>query len=75
MAATLAQAGTGRIVTIDLLSAKDNKPNVEELLTRVGERSRVEVFYGADILHLAFDATLATGPDAALRSVLSGWRP
>jgi predicted O-methyltransferase YrrM len=45
MAATLARAGRGRIVTIDLLSAKENKPNVEELLTQVGERNRVEVFY------------------------------
>ena len=45
MAATLARAGKGRIVTVDLLSAKHNKPNVEELLTKVGERSRVEVFY------------------------------
>jgi predicted O-methyltransferase YrrM len=45
MAATLARAGEGRIVTIDLLSAKQNKPNIEDLLDRVGERDRVHVFY------------------------------
>src|SRR5688572_8072978 len=45
MATTLARAGKGRIVTIDLASAKSNNPNVEELLERVGERSRVDVFY------------------------------
>jgi predicted O-methyltransferase YrrM len=45
MAATLAGAGSGRIVTIDLVSAKHNNPNIEELLERVGERKRVEVFY------------------------------
>jgi predicted O-methyltransferase YrrM len=45
MAATLAKGGRGRIVTIDLPSAKDNKPNVETLLTRIGERERVHVFY------------------------------
>src|SRR5688500_1566064 len=45
MATTLARAGEGRIVTIDLTSAKHNKPNVEELLNQVGERSRVDVFY------------------------------
>lgn len=45
MAATLARAGSGRIVTIDLASARQNKPNVEELLDRIGERSRVEVFH------------------------------
>jgi predicted O-methyltransferase YrrM len=45
MAATLAQAGAGRIVTVDLLSAKQNEPNIEELLGRVGHRSRVQIFY------------------------------
>jgi predicted O-methyltransferase YrrM len=45
MATTLARAGSGRIVTVDLLSAEQNKPNIEELLDRVGERSRVEVCY------------------------------
>ena len=45
MAATLGRAGRGRIVTIDLESARQNQPNVEELLTRIGERNRVEVFY------------------------------
>jgi predicted O-methyltransferase YrrM len=45
MAATLADAGQGRIVTIDLLSAARIKPNIEELLSRIGERSRVDVFY------------------------------
>jgi predicted O-methyltransferase YrrM len=45
MAATLAHAGSGRIVTVDLRSAKQNTPNIEELLERVGERNRVDVFY------------------------------
>jgi len=45
MAAALARAGKGRIVTVDLLSARQNTPNVEELLTRVDERQRVEIFY------------------------------
>jgi predicted O-methyltransferase YrrM len=45
MAAALAQAGSGRIVTIDLLSAKQNKPNIEEILERTGNRARVDVFY------------------------------
>jgi predicted O-methyltransferase YrrM len=45
MATALARAGKGRIVTVDLLSAKHNKPNIEELLSRVGERDRVDVFY------------------------------
>jgi predicted O-methyltransferase YrrM len=45
MAATLANAGQGRIVTIDLESARQNRPNVEELLESIGERQRVDVFY------------------------------
>ena len=45
MAAALAQAGRGHIVTIDLSAARQNEPNVEELLTRIGERDRVDVFY------------------------------
>jgi predicted O-methyltransferase YrrM len=45
MAATLAGAGKGRIVTVDLQSAKQNTPNIEELLESAGERSRVDVFY------------------------------
>jgi predicted O-methyltransferase YrrM len=45
MAAALGRAGRGRIVTVDLLSARSNKPSIEELLDRVGERDRVEIFY------------------------------
>lgn len=45
MASTLGRAGRGRIVTVDLASARHNKPNVEDLLTRIGQRDRVEVFY------------------------------
>ena len=45
MAAALANAGKGRIVTIDLRAVQNINPNVEELLKRIGERDRVEVFY------------------------------
>jgi predicted O-methyltransferase YrrM len=45
MAAALASGGKGRMLTIDLLSAKHNEPNIEELLNRVGERSRVDIVY------------------------------
>jgi predicted O-methyltransferase YrrM len=45
MAAELANSGKGHIVTIDLQAVRDIKPNVEELLTRIGERGRVDVFY------------------------------
>jgi predicted O-methyltransferase YrrM len=45
MAAALAETGPGRIVTIDLASAQSNQPNVEELLKRIGERERVDVYY------------------------------
>ena len=45
MAAALARLGRGSIVTIDLLSARAAQPNIEGLLTQVGERDRVTVFY------------------------------
>ncbi len=45
MAAALARTGAGSIVTIDLKSARSLVPNIEQLLDRVGERGRVEVFY------------------------------
>jgi predicted O-methyltransferase YrrM len=45
MAATLAGAGKGRIVTVDLQSAKQNTPNIEELLEAAGERARVDIYY------------------------------
>ena len=45
MAATLSKLGRGSIVTIDLESARTAQPNIEELLTQVGERERVKVFY------------------------------
>ncbi|HUF10570.1 MAG TPA: class I SAM-dependent methyltransferase [Rhodothermales bacterium] len=45
MAATLSEMGRGTIVSIDLEPARDRKPNIEDLLERIGERDRVEVFY------------------------------
>ena len=45
MAAALSELGRGSIVTIDLELARENRPNVEELLDRIGERGRVTVFY------------------------------
>lgn len=45
MAAALSEAGRGSIVTIDLEAARKMTPNVEELLERIGERHRVQVFY------------------------------
>ena len=45
MAAALGRAGKGHIVTVDLHSAKQNEPNIEDLLNRVGERQRVDVHY------------------------------
>jgi predicted O-methyltransferase YrrM len=45
MAATLAEKGAGSIVTIDLESARHHQPNIEELLTAVGQRDRVTVYY------------------------------
>jgi predicted O-methyltransferase YrrM len=45
MAAALARAGGGRITTIDLNSAMDERPSIEELLAKVGERDRVDVYY------------------------------
>lgn len=45
MAAALSESGRGSIVSIDLEACRELKPNIEELLTRVGERDRVNVFY------------------------------
>jgi predicted O-methyltransferase YrrM len=45
LAAALGNAGGGRITTIDRLAARDHQPNVENLLSKVGERDRVDVFY------------------------------
>jgi len=45
MAAALAECGRGQIVTIDLLRARDNQPNVETLLEKIGQRQRVTVHY------------------------------
>ena len=45
MAAALAGLGKGHIVTVDLRSAKQNEPNVEDILNRLGERHRVDVYY------------------------------
>jgi predicted O-methyltransferase YrrM len=43
--ATLSELGRGSIVTIDVEWARQEKPNIEELLDRIGERHRVTVFY------------------------------
>jgi len=50
MAAALAEqwggeAGRGSITTIDLVRARNNQPNVEQLLERVGQRQRVTLHY------------------------------
>jgi predicted O-methyltransferase YrrM len=45
MAAALSELGRGSIVTIDLESAREERPNIEELLDRIGERHRVTVFF------------------------------
>lgn len=45
MATALARSGGGSVVTIDLEGARSLTPNVEELLGRVGEHDRVEVFF------------------------------
>lgn len=45
MAAALSELGRGSIVTIDQEAVRDETPNIEELLDRVGERHRVKVFY------------------------------
>ncbi len=45
MAAALAELGRGSVVTIDLDSARREKPSIEELLERVGVRDSVTVFY------------------------------
>ncbi|HYG22023.1 MAG TPA: glycosyltransferase family 29 protein [Verrucomicrobiae bacterium] len=45
MAAALARNGGGSIVTIDVASARQRQPNIEELLERIGERERVTVHY------------------------------
>jgi predicted O-methyltransferase YrrM len=45
MAAALSLLGDGSIVTIDLESARTAEPNIEQLLEKIGERSRVRVFY------------------------------
>jgi predicted O-methyltransferase YrrM len=44
LAAAAAENG-GRVITMDLESARSLTPNVEELLERVGLRDHVEVFY------------------------------
>jgi predicted O-methyltransferase YrrM len=45
MAAALARNGGGSIVTIDLERARMLEPNIETLLTSIGERERVEIHY------------------------------
>lgn len=45
MAAALDQLGDGAVTTIDLESAKDADPNIEDLLKRLGLRSYVSVYY------------------------------
>jgi predicted O-methyltransferase YrrM len=45
MAAALDECSDGRITTIDLLAAKEKKPDIEILLTDLGLRDRVEIYY------------------------------
>lgn len=45
MATTLQKLGGGSIVTIDLYSAKDRTPNIEELLEKCSCRDLVKVYY------------------------------
>lgn len=45
MAGALNELGSGKITTIDLLSAKDAQPNVEKLLADLGLSRFVTVFY------------------------------
>jgi len=45
MATALARFGSGSIVTIDLESARQREPNIEELLARVGQSGRVTVYF------------------------------
>lgn len=45
MANALAELGGGHITTIDLENARQAKPNIEDLLERVGQRQRVTVYY------------------------------
>lgn len=45
IAAALDKNGGGSIVTIDLESAKQAKPNIEELLTRIGRLEQVSIYY------------------------------
>lgn len=45
MAAALAEQSGGSITTIDLETARHLEPNVEELLTRIGQRERVTCCY------------------------------
>jgi predicted O-methyltransferase YrrM len=45
LADALAQRSAGSIVTIDLESARSARPNIEELLDKVGHQERVQVYY------------------------------
>lgn len=45
MAAALAERGEGHIVSIDLETARQANPNVEELLTKIGHRDWVTCYY------------------------------
>jgi predicted O-methyltransferase YrrM len=45
MAAALEALGRGSIVTIDLLSAEQRNPNIEQLLEKCGSRELVEFYY------------------------------
>jgi predicted O-methyltransferase YrrM len=45
IAAALQEMGGGSLVTIDLISAKDKRPNIEENLTRLALREFVTVHY------------------------------
>jgi len=45
LAAALERTGGERVVTIDLEIAKSLEPNIETLLSRTGQRGRVDVYY------------------------------
>ena len=45
MAAALDRFGSGHIVTIDREVARQREPNIEELLTRIGQRQRVTIYF------------------------------
>lgn len=45
IAGALEEAGGGRLTTIDLVTARDRQPSIEQLLERCGLSHQVEIFY------------------------------